>query len=301
MLLAGHKAEVFTVRFSPDGKSLASGSFDKMIYLWNTYGDCANFGVLKGHSGAITELHWSPDGIHIYSSSTDKSVGVFDAQVGERVKRFKGHQSFVQSCHTVRRGPPLIVSGSDDSTAKLWDTREKRCVQTIQHKFPVTAVSFNDSGDHIFTGGLDNVIRMWDLRKAGVTTLTLSGHEDTVSGLALSPDGNYILSNAMDNTVRIWDVRPFALGDRNVKTFHGALHNFEKNLLRCNWSPDGNRITAGSSDRFVYVWDTTSRRILYKLPGHAGSVNEVIFHPKEPIIASCSSDRNIYLGELLEP
>lgn len=35
--------------------------------------------------------------------------------------------------------------------------------------------------------------------------------------------------------------------------------------------------------RFVYIWDTTSRRILYKLPGHAGSVNEVVFHPEEPI------------------
>lgn len=35
--------------------------------------------------------------------------------------------------------------------------------------------------------------------------------------------------------------------------------------------------------RFVYIWDTTSRRILYKLPGHAGSVNEVAFHPEEPI------------------
>lgn len=35
--------------------------------------------------------------------------------------------------------------------------------------------------------------------------------------------------------------------------------------------------------RFVYIWDTTSRRIVYKLPGHAGSVNEVVFHPEEPI------------------
>ena len=37
------------------------------------------------------------------------------------------------------------------------------------------------------------------------------------------------------------------------------------------------------SSRFVYVWDTTSRRTLYKLPGHAGAVNEVAFHPEEPI------------------
>ena len=56
-----------------------------------------------------------------------------------------------------------------------------------------------------------------------------------------------------------------------------------QNLLKCAWSPDGSKVSAGSGDRFVYVWDTTTRRILYKLPGHAGSVNETDFHPLEPI------------------
>jgi Prp8 binding protein len=56
-----------------------------------------------------------------------------------------------------------------------------------------------------------------------------------------------------------------------------------QNLLRCSWSLDGTKISAGSADRFVYIWDTTSRRIIYKLPGHNGSVNDVVFHPKEPI------------------
>ncbi len=61
------------------------------------------------------------------------------------------------------------------------------------------------------------------------------------------------------------------------------MHNFEKNLLHCTWSPDGAMVAAGSADRYVYVWDTTTRRILYKLPGHLGSVNDVDFHRIEPI------------------
>jgi len=56
-----------------------------------------------------------------------------------------------------------------------------------------------------------------------------------------------------------------------------------KNLLRCAWSPDGSKVSAGSADRYVYIWDANTRRILYKLPGHNGSVNDVDFHPKEPI------------------
>jgi Prp8 binding protein len=115
----------------------------------------------------------------------------------------------------------------------------------------------------------------------------------------LSPDGTHLLSAAMDNTVRTWDVRSFVLGDsRASKVYLGAVHNYEKNLLRCAWSSDGSRVSSGSSDWFVYVWDVQSTRILYKLPGHRGSVNEVDFHPTQPIVASVSSDKTIYLGEI---
>jgi Prp8 binding protein len=127
---------------------------------------------------------------------------------------------------------------------------------------------------------------------------SLTGHDDTITGTALSPDGSYILSNAMDNTVRIWDVRPFAAGDRCLKRFEGAPHGYEKNLVKPAWSKDGSRIACGSADRSVVVWDTTTRKILYKLPGHKGCVNEVAFHPTEPILASCSTDRQIFLGEI---
>jgi WD40 repeat protein len=58
---------------------------------------------------------------------------------------------------------------------------------------------------------------------------------------------------------------PLWLQNRCVKIFTGHQHNFEKNLLRCNWSPDGQKVTSGSADRMVYIWDTTSRRILYKV------------------------------------
>ena len=70
---------------------------------------------------------------------------------------------------------------------------------------------------------------------------------------------------------------------RITRPMNPPQHNFEKNLLKCKWSPDGAMVAAGSADRFVYVWDTATRRILYKLPGHLGSVNDVDFHLIEPI------------------
>ena len=48
MLLTGHGGEVFSVKFSPNGNTVASGSHDKHIFLWNTFGECNNFMILKG-------------------------------------------------------------------------------------------------------------------------------------------------------------------------------------------------------------------------------------------------------------
>uniref|UniRef100_H2M7K1 U5 small nuclear ribonucleoprotein 40 kDa protein n=1 Tax=Oryzias latipes TaxID=8090 RepID=H2M7K1_ORYLA len=323
MLMSGHEGEVYCCKFHPNGATLASSGFDRLIckqkeascrspglllllcssltsftsVLWNVFGECENYATLKGHSGAVMELHYNTDGSLLFSASTDKTVGIWDSETGERIKRLKGHTSFVNTCYPARRGPQLVCTGSDDGTIKLWDIRKKAAIHTFQNTYQVLAVTFNDTSDQILSGGIDNDIKVWDLRQNKLI-YNMHGHSDSVTGLSLSSEGSYLLSNSMDNTVRIWDVRPFAPKERCVKIFQGNVHNFEKNLLRCSWSTDGSKIAAGSADRFVYIWDTTSRRILYKLPGHAGSVNEVVFHPEEPVVLSGSSDKRLYMGEI---
>ncbi|CAI5951636.1 unnamed protein product [Closterium sp. NIES-64] len=276
-----------------DGKGRDAACDYLSCVLWRIEGECDNYMVLKGHKNVILELQWTSDGHSIVSASpdqdrarmgrgdgeTDKEMAEHSsfvnscclslplrdslvflppplARLPQQIKKMAEHSSFVNSCCPAPRGPPLIVSGSDDGTAKLWDMRVRGCIQTFPDKYQV--------------GG---------------------------------PDGAYLLTNAMDCTLRIWDLRPYAPQNRCVKIFTGHQHSVEKNLLKCDWSPDGSRVTAGTADRMVYVWDTTMRRILYKrilykLPGHNGSVNEAVFHPSQPIIGSCSSDKRIYLGEL---
>ncbi|XP_063903717.1 U5 small nuclear ribonucleoprotein 40 kDa protein [Zophobas morio] len=297
MLLEGHEGEIFSVEFHPDGQYLASSGFDRRIFIWSVYGECENLSVMSGHTGAIMELHFTPDGSNIFTASTDHTLGLWDLPTGQRIKKYKGHTTFVNSVQGARRGPQLMVSGSDDTTVKLWDIRKKQAITTFNSNYQVVAVEFNDTAEQIFSAGIDNDIKVWDIRNHEII-YTLKGHTDTVTGLSLSPDGSYLLSNSMDNSLRIWDVRPYAPQERCVKVFTGHQHNFEKNLLRCSWSKDGSKVSAGSADRFLYIWDTTSRRIVYKLPGHNGSVNDVDFHPTEPIVVSGASDKQIYLGEI---
>lgn len=296
MLLTGQAGEVYTGKFHPEGSLLATAGFDRQIYLWNVYGECDNISVMSGHTGAIVQLGFTPEGDTIVTASTDKTIGLWDTMTGQRIKRMKGHTSFVNSIDSARNGKPLVVSGGDDCQVKVWDRRRRQPLSSLNSTYQVTAVSFNQDASQVVSAGIDNNIKIWDLRKNAVVT-EISGHNDTVTGMSLSPDGNHVLTNAMDNTLRIWDVRSFCTGERCTKMFTGHTHNFEKNLLHCAWSPDGAMVAAGSSDRNVYVWDSDRGKLMYKLPGHLGSVNDVDFHAIEPIILSVGSDKQIYLGE----
>ncbi|CAF0764496.1 unnamed protein product [Rotaria sordida] len=298
MLLQGHEGEIFSCKFHADGEIMASAGFDRKIFLWNVYDQCYNWYVLTGHGGAIMEIQWSPDGSELASCSTDKLAYIWDITTCQRVKKLKGHQSFVNSIGYSRIGKDMICTGSDDGTVKIWDRRKRGEVMTFESTYQVLTCCFNASSDAIFSGGIDNTIKMWDLRKQDIT-LRLDGHLDSPTGLELSYEGSYLASNSMDSTVRIWDIRPYFNGvDRCIKLLQGHQHNFEKNLLRVAWSPDGKRISCGSADKHVYIWDIATRKMLYRLPGHLGSVNEVDFHPIEPIIASGSSDKTVFLGEI---
>ncbi|KAL7751614.1 hypothetical protein RI367_003079 [Sorochytrium milnesiophthora] len=297
MLLTGHEAEIYSCSFSPNGEHLASGSFERNILLWNVYGDCKNWNTLKGHTGAVLQVQWSRDSQQVYSASADMTVGVWDAQSGDRVRKCKGHTSFVTALARNRRGQELLVSGGDDGAVLVWDPREKNAVDRLATQYPVTAVEFDASGDCVFVGSIDNNITTYDLRKKQAL-YTLSGHTDTITGIKLNPDGTHLLSNGMDNTVRIWDVKPFAAASRLVKTLDGAPHDFSKNLVRPCWSRTGRYVACGAGDRTVVVWDTVSKNILYKLPGHRGTINDVDWHPTDNILVSCSTDKTMFLGEV---
>ena len=210
MRLEGHEGEVYTCKFSHDGDLFASAGHDKAIFLWRPlHPDCENFAVLRGHKSAILELHWSHDNEKIVSASPDKSVRAWDVTYGVQVKKMSEHTDVVNSCHLLRRGAPLVVSGSEDTSIKVlhfsgvmyinavasshttarcsgpvledillltarkpqthigeckmlvqvWDLRSKRSVQTLQDSFQLLSVCFGDSGDTVFSAGIENSVK----------------------------------------------------------------------------------------------------------------------------------------------
>lgn len=185
--------------------------------MWAVNGECENVSVMTGHTGAIMELHFSRDGSNIFTCSTDMTLALWDVPTSQRIKKLRGHSAYVNSIHGKiivhlnllnmylirfqyfyllictcihisiiflgnRRGPQMLVSGSDDSTIKIWDTRKRNVVSTMNNNYQVTAVTFNDTSEQVITGGIDNEIKVWDLRKNEII-YKLRGHTDTVTGM----------------------------------------------------------------------------------------------------------------------
>jgi Prp8 binding protein len=119
MQLMGHSGDVTTSSFNPEGSVIASGSLDRTILLWRTYGECENYMMIRGHKNGVLELHWFPSGDHLVSSSADKTVRCWDAHAGVQVKRLNEHKAIVNSCCPLKRGPQLFVSGADDGSIKV--------------------------------------------------------------------------------------------------------------------------------------------------------------------------------------
>ena len=233
-----------------------------------------------------------------------QTVAVWDANKGLKIRKYVDHTNIVNSCAYARNAIDIMCSGGDDNFALVYDAREKSCVSSVQHDYQLTAVCMSPDGQTLFSGGIDNIVRSFDLRNASrgpVETLIMPGHNDSITGLCVSPDGSKLLSNAMDSTLRQWDITPFVRTDLTSRCTHlyqGIHHGAERNLLKCCYSRDSEYVSCGSSDRMVHVFDASTSKLVYYLPGHKGSVNQVIFHPHDQVIASCSTDRTIFIGEL---
>jgi Prp8 binding protein len=170
--------------------------------------------------------------------SADMHIASWNVETGERIRRHEGHEEVINCIDVSKRGEEFLVSGSDDGYIGVWDPRAKQAMDFIETSYPVTAVCLAEAGNELYSGGIDNDIRVWDLRMKK-ESYVLTGHTDTITSLALSPDSQTLLSNSHDSTVRTWDIRPFAPPDRAVRVFDGAQAGLEKNLIRSCWDGQG--------------------------------------------------------------
>ena len=113
----GHFGIVHSVSFSPDGKTLASGSLDKTVRLWRLP-DGELIRTLEGHSAPIWCLSITPDGRILASGGKDKTVRLWGIPSGEHIRTLEEHRDFVV-CLAITPDGKILASGSEDRTVRL--------------------------------------------------------------------------------------------------------------------------------------------------------------------------------------
>jgi len=306
-LSGAHSAEILSCRFDPTGQNIAACSADRSVSLWRTYPPNTNYGLISSlHKAPILDLHWSLCSPTLYTVSADQVLSLTDVTTGQRIKKIRAHRGIINALDRTMAGGAgveLVATGSDDGTVRLWDGEgSKQSVAVWEVGCPVTGVCWSADGQHVYVAALDNEIHVYDVRK-NERVYTLTGHTDTPTSLALSPNGSFLLSPSFSSQTIVHDVRPFSPSLARIhRVLQGAPAGFENTLLKGAWSrdDDGKRVAVGGADRMVCIWEVESGRVLYKLPGHKGTVTAVDFHPKEPIILTASKDATMLMGEIEE-
>ncbi|WGV24023.1 hypothetical protein [Halotia branconii] len=286
--LEGHNRDVWSVSFSPDGKTLASGSYDKTIKLWNLETG-KQIRTLSGHDNFVISVSFSPDGKTLASGSYDKTIKLWNLETGKQIRTLSGHDDWVISVSFSPDGKTL-ASGSRDKTIKLWNLETGKQIRTLSgHDNFVISVSFSPDGKTLASGSRDKTIKLWNL-ETGKQIRTLFGHDNFVISVSFSPDGKTLASGSGDKTIKLWNLET----GNQIRTLFGH-DDFVRSV---SFSPDSKTLASGSEDKTIKLWNLETGKQIRTLSGHDDFVISVSFSPDGKTLASGSADNTIKLWNL---
>ncbi|MFN5391107.1 MAG: protein kinase domain-containing protein [Pseudanabaena sp.] len=290
-ILKGHTGWVRAVAFFPNGFSLASGSYDRTLKLWNTR-DNQSFGTLSNHLGSISGINAiavHPNGSTFAIACIDKSVKLWNFRSGKPVRNIEAHSGQVYSVAYSPDGNTL-VSASADKTLKLWNWRKSELLQTFEgHQDKVVSVAFYPDGKRIASASFDKTIKIWDVN-TGKSIRSMTGHAAPVNAIAFSPDGKLLVSGSQDQTVKIWDVST----GKVIRTLSGHVGG----VLAVDFNRDGSVIASGGIDKTIQIWDVKTGKSMQILNQHEAPVLSLSFNPKDETLVSGSADRTVKVWQL---
>jgi WD40 repeat protein/DNA-binding XRE family transcriptional regulator len=289
LIWQAHTDTVSALAFSPDEKTLVTGSWDGAIKLWDV--ESGSLLWTRWQTGTIGSLTFAPDGLTLASGNEDASVRLWNARDGAILQTLHGHTGPAYSVVWHPDGG-LLVSGDFEGHIRLWTIQGKQpatCVQTLSgHTGPVLGLAFAPDGKWLASGGWDQAVRLWEVA-SGHCRASMEGHTSFVKVVAWSPDGHTVASGSWDHTIRFWDVESGKC--RQVLLGHSAQ------VYTIDFTPDGCTLLSGSEDHSLRLWDVISGQCIRIMQGYAALLFDVAWSPDGTWLASACSDTTLTLWQ----
>ncbi|WP_145435621.1 WD40 domain-containing protein [Lacipirellula limnantheis] len=239
---------VASADLSPDGKHVATGSWDRSAKIWDRATGKVLVKLDAIHNGFINSVRYSPDGSKLITASDDGTARLWNAADGARLEPVFGDGKSRLRDATFSPDGKRVVTAANDKTAKVYDAASGNLLLTLAgHEWAVRSADFSADGRWVITGSDDNTAIVWDAA-SGQRQQTLAGHTGAITSVALSADGRRAITGSEDNGVKLWD----AATGKELLTLAG--HGEE--VTAVSFSPDGSQILTSGRDGRALLWPT---------------------------------------------
>jgi WD40 repeat protein len=286
-VLRGHTSYVYPMANSPDGRLLATGSWDKTVRLWDaaTGEPCATL----PHPSFVLGLAFGPDGTWLATGChQDDRLRIWDVATGRLRKEIPFPYRNFYSLTVSSDGTRVATTRQDEANNKwrlnVFDIASDKSLFSTEGAI----LAYSPDGRWLAVRAADEkTVLLLDAR-THETTARIGGQENLVDKAAFSPDSRLLACCSGDHTIRLWQIDSGAcrvLSGHTDEVYAVAFH------------PDGTRLATGGRDGAVWLRDLARGEAVVRLPGHKSYVWSLAFSRDGTTLASGSGDTTVRLWD----